>query len=175
MNIITFDAAYCLYPRSTFQCNVNLALGKICDRVSACLSKYAERGWPVIPLRSLPPNAAMDWFRLGGARSVGDFMTWTVTLDTSNVHRRRRMSPRSQQFQWDPVLYNSWILSTMTNSMIVKPTFFIMKSAVFRYTYLCADKRTKTAFQAYADAYRDLDWRMARKLHEEQTSSTWTW
>ena len=175
MNFIAFDAAYALYPKATFQHGANLAMGHSRERDTRCIAKYTERGWPAIALESLHNHPTSDCFALGQVRRVADRRTWTVPLDTSGLSLRSRLSPRSQRFQWDPVLYNTWTLSRSAEKQMVKARFHIVKSAVFRYTYLSTNVHVKKALLRYANAYRDLDWTMARTLREKQSANTWTW
>ena len=175
MNFIAFDAAYSIYPRATFKESVNLALRHTFDRDQRGVAKYVDKGWTAVQMQSLDLDTARDLFFINVPRGVGDRMTWVMPLDTSHLSRRSRLSPRSQGFQWDPVLYNSWTLSASPNTTTVTPTYHVVKSAIYRYTYLCEDRKVKRALQSYADSYRDLDWRMAKRLREKEGPNTWTW
>ena len=71
MNVITWNKAYCLFPRTTFvergMCALRTHLRK---QEEEAIAKYERRGWPLLDWSPLP--------ELQAARRVGDSMTWVV-------------------------------------------------------------------------------------------------
>ncbi|KAL1711882.1 hypothetical protein EV715DRAFT_214686 [Schizophyllum commune] len=96
LNIITFQAAYSLYPRTAFVDKIVLPLDELEDFVPA---KYASRGWSrsTEVTRSLLPSLPAEL--RAQDRYMGDEYTWTINFDT------RPDRPL------DPLLFNSWQLS----------------------------------------------------------------
>ncbi len=76
MNFITFDHAYCLYPKATLRLGLNLLLQSIRDGARASLMKYHERGWPYV--RFLEPEDAAFVHTI--VRWVCDPHTWVIAL-----------------------------------------------------------------------------------------------
>lgn len=82
VNLITHDAAYCLYPRGTLIKKVTLAQPySLSPVMPAALEKYSRRGWDVIhhlPLaEAFGVNASFPF----GLRHVGDSLTWKIPLE----------------------------------------------------------------------------------------------
>ncbi|KAI0339888.1 hypothetical protein BDW22DRAFT_1335607 [Trametopsis cervina] len=74
MNVITYDTAYSLYPRATFEDMTSLV---VLDNASqkAPLAKYARRGWSLVRKPSVPD------FNLDlSVRSMQDRRTWRLCL-----------------------------------------------------------------------------------------------
>ena len=77
LNFITYDYAFCLYPKATLTYNTNLALKQPIRAVRLCLSKYAARGFNCI--RVAGPDCR-DWFYLDKVRWVKDRYAWHMKL-----------------------------------------------------------------------------------------------
>lgn len=134
MNIITFDAAYSLYPAATFEERTSLWIPASPDVMtparSNVLAKYAKRGWSFTPV--LTPRKS-HLFHVSEERFVGDRYTWTVRLSTDNIPHRPRLLPTSPVFNWDPVVQNSWSLSKADGRLFMRYCF--LRSYCLRYVY----------------------------------------
>ncbi|KAL1711343.1 hypothetical protein EV715DRAFT_215416, partial [Schizophyllum commune] len=96
LNIITFQAAYSLYPRTAFMDKIR---AKCIDELEDFLpAKYASRGWSCSTevTRSLLPSLPAEL--CAQDRYVGNEYTWTINFDT------RPDRPL------DPLLFNPWQL-----------------------------------------------------------------
>ena len=177
MNFITFNAAYSLYPKATFEHTVNLALRNDCYNDQRCLAKYARRGWRTIGNFWPQDDATADIFALDRQRFVGDDKCWTILLDLEGVQTRPRLSPTSDPFQWDPVEHNSWCLSTTSAyPWRASTTFSFVKSPVFRFTYLCANDSLRFALNAFGRKQGVLQWKRVRRRKIRLGSAPdWIW
>ncbi|KAH8092522.1 hypothetical protein BXZ70DRAFT_898119 [Cristinia sonorae] len=84
MNVISYEKAYCIYPRATLHehCSLNNELYSSPTRPEA-LQKYTTRGFKFC--RSLRHIADIDLgFRVAG-RYIGDSLCWTLSLNTDGV------------------------------------------------------------------------------------------
>ena len=81
MNVITWNKAFALFPRTTFLQHDAYPLTRLTDYYAQLHAKYTRRGWA---MRTLPAssNTARE---LSGYRRVGDRMAWQMTLDTQSV------------------------------------------------------------------------------------------
>ncbi|KAG2062926.1 hypothetical protein BDR04DRAFT_954237, partial [Suillus decipiens] len=111
MNVITFDAAYSFYPIATFEERSSLRI-PASGAFPGALAKCIKMGWRIYavfrPWDVARPSTSP--FFPNETRWVGDRRCWSISLDTSGVQTRPALSPSSQQFSWDPSLYNGWIL-----------------------------------------------------------------
>ena len=177
MNFIAFDAAYSLYPHATFEHVINLALKSDSYNEQRCLAKYATRGWQTIG-NVWPQNDNMaNVFSLYNVRFVGDHLCWKMRLDIKRLPRRPRLSPRSEGFTWDPVALNSWTLHTTTSHpWKVAPRFTLVKTPVFRFTYMCADDGVRNALQTFGNQQGLLQWRSVTGRETRLTMPVdWSW
>ena len=147
MNCIAFDAAYSLYPQATFEERMSLCIASCNDR-RAEFKKYRNRGWKLILIT--PPQEKKSRgapFHGDVIRWVHDRHSWVVPLDTSELQPRPRLSPTSEYFAWDPVIYNSWKLvewlrPEMMGSFHMSsgaPIGYRAHGSVMRYEYLVID------------------------------------
>ncbi|KIK62227.1 hypothetical protein GYMLUDRAFT_165247 [Collybiopsis luxurians FD-317 M1] len=91
MNFITYETAYSLYPRLTYEDKSNLCVDRGClgsDRVKLAIQKWARRGYPVLP--RLPREhllAANSDLSVSNNRHVGDIHCWAlnINLATSGI------------------------------------------------------------------------------------------
>ncbi|KAI0083693.1 hypothetical protein BDY19DRAFT_858899, partial [Irpex rosettiformis] len=76
LNFITFDMAYCLYPKATLIYQTNLVLKNPDVLVRKALSKYRRRGFTC--RRLIAEQGSL--FLPDSVRWVGDSQTWTLSL-----------------------------------------------------------------------------------------------
>lgn len=171
MNIVTFDKAYSLFPRATFEERVSLVLLDVLRVEGKAFEKYSRRGWAMIP-RIWPGYPELDrCFALGRSRSVGDSLSWVVPLDTAGVVPRPRLSPSSPEFGWDPVECSSWKLDASTaqrNGVCVFGTAFWSRS--LRFEYLVLDERLH---RTLVDFFSDQT--VLQGFKDASDPSVWTW
>ena len=74
---MTYDRAYCLYPRATLGRKTTLALRVPTPNTSQYLRKYNDRGFDVVRL-ALPEHREL--FALDCVRWVGDKHSWMIEL-----------------------------------------------------------------------------------------------
>ncbi|KAH9948727.1 hypothetical protein B0H21DRAFT_844604 [Amylocystis lapponica] len=109
MNVISYEKAYALYPRATFEERRSF----ICAKDSLpqeIIEKYSTRGWEMMEWLKLPEaqrNKDNRTFRFG-LRRVSDSQSWIIALDMAGVVRPSSafLPPLLQ----DPVGTASWKL-----------------------------------------------------------------
>lgn len=112
MNLISYDAAYSLYPRATFHERVTLVTKRKTFPLSPVMLKWAERGWD--PIKSFSP----DWMsehRYSLAfptqpRWIDDVHGWKIGLDMTGVTPPAPFSRLSPQLSRDPIMCTNWAL-----------------------------------------------------------------
>ncbi|KAF2673679.1 hypothetical protein BT63DRAFT_476162 [Microthyrium microscopicum] len=78
MNVITWNKAFALFPRTTFLQHDAYPLARLTDYYAQLHSKYTHRGWSS---RTLPEEEDLSP-ELDGYRRMGDKMAWQMSLDT---------------------------------------------------------------------------------------------
>ncbi|KAI0076966.1 hypothetical protein K474DRAFT_1754359 [Panus rudis PR-1116 ss-1] len=116
MNVISHEAAYCLYPEATLEYRWSLLCATNGPRQDHALDKYELRGWFIVC--EIYSSKAKKLFQaptdsLGNkpprTRWIGDGFCWTIPLDTTGIPRKfLEPSPRSSGLTRDPVTANSW-------------------------------------------------------------------
>lgn len=91
MNLITYDGAYSLYPRSTFEDRESLIMSRNPLRSSQSRDdarlKYMRRGWKMV-YGSRELLESQDKTSLGFSgitRHIGDSYTWTIPFDSAQI------------------------------------------------------------------------------------------
>ncbi|KII94494.1 hypothetical protein PLICRDRAFT_169248 [Plicaturopsis crispa FD-325 SS-3] len=109
MNIISFENAYSLYPKATFEERRALIVATAGPKQEAGRKKYADRGWKM--LEKIPPDVRYpnSSFRLGD-RWLGDSQTWTLPLDTSTLQLTPPPGCPSDFVFDDNLAIHNWIL-----------------------------------------------------------------
>ena len=79
MNVISFRAAYSLYPFNTFVKRAGVRF--IDDHGDGPISKYTSRGWRLSSIVSSKQFDRMGKEMTGTTRYVGDKSTWIIDLD----------------------------------------------------------------------------------------------
>lgn len=148
MNIITFRAAYCLFPQATLEERRSLLSSSntgIYRNRGQALAKYMQRGFEIvfhIPTESFTCNRPS--FPLGW-RWIDDENSWVIPLDTSDVVRPAadiarpgRAAGNSPPPCLDPSSICNWHLK-YGPSKGVNVHFSVMKSDVLKYRYIISD------------------------------------
>ncbi|KAJ6510879.1 hypothetical protein C8R45DRAFT_814686 [Mycena sanguinolenta] len=101
MNVITHDAAFALFPWSTFVTKEAVKVRGVSwsreEGREAGRRKYEERGWKMIKTRS-PDCKSELGFRMH--RAVGDCFTWTISLPSLPPSSGLQRSDFIREFQW---------------------------------------------------------------------------
>ncbi|KAI0788952.1 hypothetical protein BC629DRAFT_1593441 [Irpex lacteus] len=99
MNIITYNTAYCLYPRATIDRHRSLLLRLPTNDTQRELDKYTSRGWKIV--RKL--NKPVSCFKHTIVRWIGDKYTWAVRLGGP-------VTPLEVSPYLDPISVTTWAL-----------------------------------------------------------------
>ncbi|KAH8092532.1 hypothetical protein BXZ70DRAFT_458900 [Cristinia sonorae] len=107
MNVISYEKAYCLYPRATLHFHETLVSGlnPSPGRPDA-LQKYLKRGFKLI--RGLGPDTECKFPTR--KRFMGDSLSWTLSLDMEGVDTRFPVPGTDTTLSHDPVAMLSWKL-----------------------------------------------------------------
>lgn len=157
MNLITYRAAYSIFPTATFEQHVNVQLGPNRDRETAAIQKYIDRGWPLAQngLDVLPKDK----------RRIGDSQTWTVTLkDVAQVVNEAGLE--SCRTDLDPATLNTFNVVSVLGSLCPEIDFYVLKPRLFANHYTaCAQLAIKARilfdilaeYVANSDDFEDRD------------------
>ncbi|KAI0646149.1 hypothetical protein C8Q79DRAFT_909306 [Trametes meyenii] len=141
MNVITYNAAYSLYPFATFELNISLVLNDREPNAPAALRKYSRRGWKSIASDSslvhyLEPRA----FSLDTLRWVCDGRSWTIPLPTDGFSEPlsgKQLSPKAIAHARDPISECGWYLVSADERILV--AFRIISTTILRWRYTAGD------------------------------------
>ncbi|TCD64339.1 hypothetical protein EIP91_004249 [Steccherinum ochraceum] len=113
MNVITYNALYCPYPRTVFSeertvvCNTTGIHGTD----GAALDKYRQRGWNVVRPAELDVDgrrSVEESFHVGIVRSFTDRYSWVVPQDMTGVTLPDARTPMTTERTHDPIECASW-------------------------------------------------------------------
>ena len=112
MNVISFDRAYCLFPRATLDERLSLVCtSRQDDVIEAVYQKYAARGWSMIwsvdDIERVTPDPAL---RVNQCRWINDGNAWSIDLLLPPGFREslRPLNERTKALGRDPVSITSW-------------------------------------------------------------------
>lgn len=175
MNVISYNAAYCLYPYATFEERRTLAMSVATPNEAEALGKYAVRGWRILhDVWAHEENNPQSSFYMFKNRWVEDRKSWIIPLNLTGVVLRPPPSATSDTFFWDPVIQNSWKLTRGKGGKLLM-TYYVAKSTVFRYNYLVADHALLCTLVGFFKKQGELEnlKREHLSLEEKRTSATW--
>lgn len=141
MNIISFENAYCLYPRGTLLERRSLICATAGPRQERARQKYITRGWDMV--QALDCNERHDPKSAFAQRSrwIGDGFCWTIPLPLKGVAvpPHPRLSPTH-----DNLKTNGWLLQTTGDACgsgkAMGITFHILCSPVLQQSYTVVDE-----------------------------------
>ncbi|KAK7678738.1 hypothetical protein QCA50_018320 [Cerrena zonata] len=111
MNLITFDKAYCLYPRATLEDRTSLICTSRDDEViERVYDRYRERGWTMVTSYEQVEPLTLPSLQVGLPRSIEGGYTWVITLPCDFYNLILPVTPRSTPLTSDPVSASSWTL-----------------------------------------------------------------
>ncbi|TFK42069.1 hypothetical protein BDQ12DRAFT_598841 [Crucibulum laeve] len=175
MNFITFEGAYSLYPKATFDARIGITQGWITERETTAIGKYALRGWRILigtwPHQEELINAI---FAFSTLRYVGDKYCWIVPFDTTNVKLRVPHTASTPPFTSDPAMFNSWTLEN--ESYIETETRFMpVRSTLLRYKYLTADNGFLITLYSFFKMQGTFEHTKVEGMSVEEKAKAWTW
>ncbi|KAI0690647.1 hypothetical protein C8T65DRAFT_834333 [Cerioporus squamosus] len=146
MNVITYNAAYALFPRATFEEHTALILNSKTPHARDALEKYAARGFRLIEQETAhqhPYHVAA--FLMNQPRWVPDEHSWIIPLDTQGVIPPPPPSPVSEALGWDPIAECGWSLSVGTHSphVVTRCVDIRLPLLRWRYTWPAADMESR--------------------------------
>jgi hypothetical protein len=112
-------------------------------------------------------------FYIDELRRVCDKHSWTVPLDTTGVKPRPRLSALSEEFDWDPVVYNSWRLDGDFKG--VRPRYKVAHPSIFRFEYLVAHETFLSKITPFFKSQGTIEHLKATHLSKEDKEKSWTW
>lgn len=134
MNLISYEKAYCLYPRATVHEHLSLVTTLRPSRGHpAALAKYESRGFGILSSESLLPHDPD--FPLG-TRYIGDRQCWTLPLNLEGVEVSWPVNGASAPLTQDPVAATSWRLHEHRRGTVISS--HIEASHFLYHTYACA-------------------------------------
>jgi hypothetical protein len=175
MNFITFNAAYSLYPRATFEERRSLSIANLSESDIRCLAKYSVRGWSTLSDLWLHETGAQTTFYVDQERWVTDSFSWIVPLDMTGVEPRPCLSPISQPFSWDPIQHNSWVLIRPEPSSKMFLSYHVLRPTLFRYTYLFASLNIIESLGDFLRIQGKLEHKKTALIPGRNKESSWTW
>ena len=111
MNIITFDKAYCLYPRATLEERISLVCTDRQDEViERVYERYSRRGWSIIRTLGELASKTADPALGKTTRWVNDGFSWTISLPPLMEQHSVAINSRTTGLSRDPTLVSSWVI-----------------------------------------------------------------
>ncbi|KAI0684139.1 hypothetical protein BC835DRAFT_1293861 [Cytidiella melzeri] len=108
MNVISWDRAYCLYPRATLEDRTSLLVRRYGVLIRNIVTKYTARGWAFI--YSCPASRRKDLALTFVPRWIGDGRSWVIKLPTEGVTAPPSFNSISRPLTRDPCCLTSWRL-----------------------------------------------------------------
>ncbi|KAI0703516.1 hypothetical protein C8T65DRAFT_578754, partial [Cerioporus squamosus] len=159
MNVISFEKAYCLFPRATLEERLSLLSSSsagFSKRRRQSVAKYAIRGFTIIERIPFTDLRSPRLFPLGW-RWIDDSSSWVIPLDTTDVAPPASSNKRSSPLLHDPVVVCNWeVRYTPCRGVVMH--YVVAKSELLRYRYLIGDP----------DLAGKLERHFAAKLIEER-------
>lgn len=144
MNVITFEAAYCLFPRATLQEHMTLVSSPtkgIYHNRDEALRKYRERNFTIafsVPTDDFARKKPL--FPLGW-RWIDDQTSWVIRFSLSGIRSYLTDSPLSVSTVHDPVVITNWHMrcNSRRGGGVVM-LLGIIKSEFLQHRYLITDQ-----------------------------------
>lgn len=156
MNVISFEKAYCLFPRATLEDRrsiVTLRYNPEPGVLQNCIEKYEERGWSFENFRDVYQQDPAFYL---GDRWINDSMSWVIPLDTTELQHPPPANPYSAPLLHDPAAVCNWRISNPRSYHSITEAE-VFESRNLRYTYVISN----TELSKY------LDHTLSIKLREE--------
>ncbi|KAK7680745.1 hypothetical protein QCA50_016053 [Cerrena zonata] len=170
MNIITFNRAYCLYPRTTLEDRISL----ICtDRDDAVIQhvyeRYRRRGWTLVTFADDIPLLAHDSFQVDTRRWIGGGHVWSIHLPCTFLPIITPVTPCSIPLTCDPISTSRWTL-TYSSEATGKMKFLHYRDAQLYYWYISDNIRMSRipSVVFLLDAARKVNVHSRHHFHQEE-------
>lgn len=109
MNVISYEMAYSLYPKATFEERTSLISGhSFQDSKKDAHEKYRVRGWDVE--QEFSESDLETVYHTQAFRWIGDKHCWSIPLDTSFITNRIPLAKGSNPMIRDPIVISNWVL-----------------------------------------------------------------
>lgn len=132
MNVISFEKAYCLFPRATIEEHMCLFHSSFTTHHSHYPEDCGLRPTP----RFQQDMGALFGF---GARWLGDSQTWTIPLNPHGIALPLFPGPYSAPLPFDPVRITSFSVH-YDLAVGTRISFSILRSQIIRYSYVVGDR-----------------------------------
>ncbi|KAF7799846.1 hypothetical protein EIP86_011088, partial [Pleurotus ostreatoroseus] len=138
LNVISYNMAYCLYPRATLEDHYSVPLRDDEGMDDAVLDKYRSRGFSFRRI----PRAADKAFGATTVRGLGDKYCWRIPLD--------RTTTTSQNLTSYTLATTTWHLQRIggnpqSEHIVHKMRFDVVRGPAFRHTHIIGDRNLRTA------------------------------
>ncbi|KDQ52179.1 hypothetical protein JAAARDRAFT_139328 [Jaapia argillacea MUCL 33604] len=134
LNVITFEKAYSLYPRATFEERYALMCASAGPAQEKALEKYADRGWTMISQVSTIEEASTRSPFSTTDRWIDDKFSWTIPLSMSGVVFPHLPALGSPPLLQDPTSMTNWVLRFDDNGKVFVE-FDILRRTLLKYQY----------------------------------------
>ena len=140
LNVISWDRAYSLYPRATFEDHKSLYLRPDYtedETEPLIIAKYEERGWDFDTGRSTLEKHDRAFSSV--ARWIGDSLSWVIKLDLAGVMPPPPANDFSPPLSRDPCCFTSWWMTPQhpyRSYPPSRPTRGIHSSKFLSYNYV---------------------------------------
>lgn len=139
MNLITFDCAYCLYPRATLEDKISV----ICTDLSATVmdtayTKYWDRGWSVVSFDDDILPSTLRSLRVDTTTWIGGGSVWSIPCPYPSREEISPITPRSIRLTHDPASVTSWTLH-QTHKSVGRITYSCFCDPNLFYYYILAN------------------------------------
>lgn len=139
MNLITFDRAYCLYPRATLEDKISV----ICTSLSATVmdvpyTKYWNRGWSIVSFDDDILPSTVRTLQIGTTTWIGGGFVWSIPCPYNFQDEISPFTPHSLSLTRDPASVASWAL-WQTHESIGRIRFSCFRDPNLFYYYVLAN------------------------------------
>lgn len=135
MNIITYNRAYCLYPRATLEDRVSLVCTERSDTtVYRTFRKYSQRGWAISLCSADLPLPTLRSLCMNRPRSIEGPFSWVIPL-LDPPGSAFSFNNRSAVLRTDPVSASSWTLF-VDDSRRCRMRYELIRDHQLYYTYV---------------------------------------
>ncbi|KAI5117825.1 hypothetical protein M0805_003303 [Coniferiporia weirii] len=136
LNVITYRAAYSLYPKGSFEERRSLICRAKGQRYEKAIEKYENRGWKMdtTPITNREQMDLDSSFRLEN-RWVGDRKTWVIPFDMSQVRLYINPTHRPFLLSIDPFTLNSFSVMNGPTDTPIQIDYCLLKPSFFEYRY----------------------------------------
>ncbi|KAI0715462.1 hypothetical protein C8T65DRAFT_144725 [Cerioporus squamosus] len=150
MNVISFEKAYCLFPRATLEARLSLLSSSCAGRSvrrQASVAKYVARGFTITE-RIPPQDLRLPYLFPLGWRWIDDSTSWVIPLNTDGVTPPPPINHVTPRLLHDPVVVCNWEMR-YTPLRGASMHYLIARSELLRYRYLISDRDLAGALERY--------------------------